>query len=146
MRKCLLFLAAATLTTTMAFAQSSGNFAYGNSGSTHCVLSSNGQITGTTNCAAGSCFVNSDCSNLIGPAGQVATCVGGNPNTNTLGSCLFSCTGNGDCAPGQTCTGGVCTGGCTGSFSAGIKTNSGNGNVFLVRPSAVIGLLTDVSL
>lgn len=28
----------------------------------------------------------------------------------------------------------------------GIKTSSGNGNVFVVRPSAVIGLLTDVTV
>jgi len=35
---------------------------------------------------------------------------------------------------------------CVGSLAAGIKTNSGNGNVFVMRPSAVIGLLTDVSL
>jgi len=35
---------------------------------------------------------------------------------------------------------------CVGGFSVGIKTNSGNGNVFVMRPSAVIGLLTDVSL
>src|SRR5262249_45109214 len=35
---------------------------------------------------------------------------------------------------------------CVGSLNAGIKTNSGNGNVFVIRPSAVVGLLTDVSL
>ena len=35
---------------------------------------------------------------------------------------------------------------CVGGFSVGIKTNSGAGNVFVMRPSAVIGLLTDVSL
>ena len=35
---------------------------------------------------------------------------------------------------------------CVGSLAAGIKTSSGNGNVFVMRPSAVIGLLTDVSL
>src|SRR5262245_36551768 len=33
-----------------------------------------------------------------------------------------------------------------GGFGVGIKTNSGSGNVFVMRPSAVIGLLTDVSL
>ena len=36
--------------------------------------------------------------------------------------------------------------GCAGSIQAGIKTNSGSGNVFLIRPSAVIGLLTDVTV
>jgi len=35
---------------------------------------------------------------------------------------------------------------CGGSIVAGIKTNSGSGNVFDVRPSAVIGLLTDVAV
>jgi hypothetical protein len=33
-----------------------------------------------------------------------------------------------------------------GNAVAGIKTSSGNGNVFVVRPSAVIGLLTDVTV
>jgi hypothetical protein len=46
-----------------------------------------------------------------------------------------ACTGNGQ-------GGGLCAGG----FAVGIKTNSGAGNVFDIRPSAVIGLLTDVSL
>ena len=46
-----------------------------------------------------------------------------------------------------TCTGnGQGSGLCAGGFAVGIKTNSGNGNVFDIRPSAVIGLLTDVSL
>ena len=45
------------------------------------------------------------------------------------------------------CTGdGQGSGLCVGGFAVGIKTNSGNGNVFDIRPSAVIGLLTDVSL
>jgi hypothetical protein len=42
------------------------------------------------------------------------------------------------------CTG--VEGTCVGGFNVGIKTNSGAGNVFVMRPSAVIGLLTDVSL
>lgn len=45
------------------------------------------------------------------------------------------------------CTGdGQGSGLCVGGFAVGIKTNSGSGNVFDIRPSAVIGLLTDVSL
>jgi hypothetical protein len=43
----------------------------------------------------------------------------------------------------------VCTpqsGECMGTAVAGIKTNSGNGNLFVVRPSAVVGLLTDVTV
>jgi len=35
---------------------------------------------------------------------------------------------------------------CVGGFAVGIKTNSGSGNVFDILPSAVVGLLTDVSL
>jgi len=43
----------------------------------------------------------------------------------------------------------VCTpqsGECMGTAVAGIKTNSGTGNLFVVRPSAVVGLLTDVTV
>jgi len=36
--------------------------------------------------------------------------------------------------------------GCVGEANAGIKTNSGSGNVFVVRPAAVVGLLTDVTV
>ena len=49
----------------------------------------------------------------------------------------------------QTCDSTGCTaqtGDCVGSFAAGIKTSSGNGNVFVIRPSMVIGLLTDVTI
>src|SRR5262249_22619329 len=35
---------------------------------------------------------------------------------------------------------------CGGTINAGIKTNSGSGNVFVIRPSAVIGLLTNVTV
>src|SRR5207247_10827563 len=35
---------------------------------------------------------------------------------------------------------------CAGALQAGIKTNGGSGNIFLIRPSAVIGLLTDVTV
>jgi hypothetical protein len=38
------------------------------------------------------------------------------------------------------------TGTCVGNVKAGIKTNSGSGNVFVIRPSAVIGLLTDTTI
>lgn len=145
MRKCILFLVAATLTCATAFGQSSGNFTYGNTGDTHCVLQTGagnaGQITGGAICAAGSCFSNSDCAAL----GGNLVCVGANVATNTLGLCQTPCANNNDCPQGQTCNSGVC-GNCAGTISAAIKTNSGNGNVFVVRPSAVIGLLTDVSL
>jgi len=92
-----------------ALAQSSGNFTYGsNGGTTHCVLESNGNITGGQICQE-------DCT--LQPDGTVA------------------CTGAGQGS-----------GLCVGSLAAGIKTSSGSGNVFVMRPSAVIGLLTDVSL
>lgn len=56
--------------------------------------------------------------------------------------CESQCTLNPDGT--FTCT--DATGDCIGSAKAGIKTSSGNGNVFVVRPSAVIGLLTDVQV
>src|SRR5215469_8157939 len=56
--------------------------------------------------------------------------------------CQQSCTLNSDGT--SSCT--TASGQCMGSAVAGIKTSSGNGNVFVVRPSAVIGLLTDVTV
>ena len=109
MRKVVIVVAVLTFATAFAVAQSSGNFTYGsNGGSTHCVLNSNGSITGGQTCE-NNCTLN--------PDGTI------------------SCTGDGQ---GSEL--------CVGGFSVGIKTNSGNGNVFVLRPSAVIGLLTDVSL
>lgn len=137
MKKLLLVLAAAALVPALAHAQSSGSFTYGNTGGTHCVLNGqNGKITGGSICASGA-----DC-----------TALGCSPLGVTTGS---ACTVNADCGTGATCnnpTGGQGAGTCStegvcgGSIVAGIKTNSGSGNVFDVRPSAVIGLLTDVSL
>ena len=103
----MLFLAgAALLCTTVAFAQSSGNFTYGTGGgTTACVMDSNGNITGGQTCQM---------------------------------SCTIDATGNSTCS--------TQTGTCIGNAIAGIKTSSGNGNVFVVRPSAVIGLLTDVTV
>ena len=57
-------------------------------------------------------------------------------------TCQQSCTLNPDGT--SSCT--TASGQCMGTAVAGIKTSSGNGNVFVVRPSAVIGLLTDVTL
>jgi hypothetical protein len=69
-------------------------------------------------------------------------------NTNTGGidggeQCQMSCTidpttGISSCTPAS--------GTCIGHAVVGIKTSSGSGNVFVVRPSAVIGLLTDVTV
>ena len=132
MRKCLFFLAAAALTTTIAFAQSSGNFTYGTSGgSLNCTLDEkNGNITGGALCSANNnggvtvtCSTDADCLNFYG-SNSGATC-----NT-TLGQCVLP-------TPDTN---------CGGNFYAGIKTSSGAGNVFVIRPSLVVGLLTDVTV
>jgi len=56
--------------------------------------------------------------------------------------CQSNCTI--DASGNSTCT--QQSGQCMGNAVAGIKTSSGNGNVFVVRPSAVVGLLTDVTV
>jgi hypothetical protein len=56
--------------------------------------------------------------------------------------CEYNCTLN----PDGTSTCSATSEQCIGNAMAGIKTSSGNGNVFVVRPSAVIGLLTDVTV
>lgn len=56
--------------------------------------------------------------------------------------CQSSCTI--DASGVSTCT--PASGQCMGNAVAGIKTNNGNGNLFVVRPSAVVGLLTDVTV
>src|SRR5437773_108415 len=53
-------------------------------------------------------------------------------------SCALDSSGVSQCTPAS--------GECMGTAVAGIKTSSGNGNVFVVRPSAVIGLLTNASV
>src|SRR6516164_295154 len=67
-----------------------------------------------------------------------------NPNGAISGGfqCQQSCTLNPDGT--SSCT--TASGQCMGNAVSGIKTSSGNGNVFVVRPSAVIGLLTDVTV
>src|SRR5712664_421463 len=123
--------------------RASGNFNY-TSGPTACVLQSNGSITGGIPCGpistGGACTTNANC---------------------TFGS--QTCQGAISCVPGIPCaTGGICdvsgfcpnTGVCSGTASktcigdthVSIKTSTGKGNVFVVRPSAVIGLLTDVTV
>lgn len=95
------------LAATIAVAQSSGNFSYGNTGGTHCVLNGgNGAITGGATCAQASVCGSTGCTIVPDPNQQ----------------------------------------NCAGSLAAGIKTNSGAGNVFVVEPSAVIGLLTNVTV
>src|SRR5579863_7539317 len=72
----------------------------------------------------------------------VACTMDSNGNITGGFTCVSSCTI--DAAGNSTCT--PKSGNCMGSAIAGIKTSSGNGNVFVVRPSAVIGLLTDVTV
>ena len=146
------------------YAQSSGNFSYGNTGTTHCVLNNNGtgSITGAPSCdqqTGPSCTIDADCASYPGQL----TCFNPTPGITGAGQCLNStsgatCSSDATCTvPGQTCifpvggaTQGVCgvvqNGICNGSLQAGIKTSGGSGNLFLIRPSAVIGLLTDVAV
>jgi len=129
-----------------AFAQASGNFNY-TSGPTACVLQSNGSITGGIPCGpistGGACTTNANCT--FGSQ----TCQGAIPCSLFGGQCAASgtvcdvingfCEGTGICA-------GTASANCIGHTDVAIKTNSGNGNVFVVTPSAVIGLLTDVTV
>ncbi len=161
MKKVLLILAVVVIVPALAKGQSSGNFSYGNTGTTHCVLNNDGTgtIAGGDMCSqqtGASCTINTDCSAgtfCFNPTGGklAGQCV----NSTSGGSCMS----NADCTvTGQTCIlpvanpvppgicGVVSNGACAGSLEAGIKTSSGSGNVFLVRPSAVIGLLTDVTV
>jgi hypothetical protein len=140
MKKVLLILAVAVMVPALAKGQSSGSFSYGSFGTgpndTACALvSSNGSITGGQQCSMSSlggtsfaCTTNSDCTAMFG-SNSGATCNNPTNGTNT-GTCQLPPT----------------SGDCIGSAHAAIKTNSGSGNVFDIRPSAVIGLLTDVTI
>ena len=107
MKKIATVIAVLAFVTTVAFAQSSGNFSYGTSpqNDVACSIDQNGAMSGTEQCQE-SCTLNAD-------------------GTSTCGT------------PSGT---------CNGHAVAGIKTSSGAGNIFVVRPSAVIGLLTDVTV
>src|SRR5215472_3750101 len=72
--------------------------------------------------------------------------VGCTLNTNGAIQGGFQCQQNCTLNPDGTSSCTTATGECMGNAVAGIKTSSGNGNVFVVRPSAVIGLLTDVTV
>ena len=118
-----------------AFAQSSGSFSYG----------TGNNFTGTTGCM------------LVSNSGAISG--GQQCSQSSLGGTSFACTNDSQCTAifgsnsGATCDPVALTcvlppkaGDCIGHASAGLKTNSGNGNVFDIRPSAVIGLLTDVTV
>jgi hypothetical protein len=148
------FLAGAALVATLgasrAFAQSSGSFEYSNGGGlTACVLNNtDGSITGGTQCGPISsggtaCTTDANCPS------QTQTCQGAVACTAGGTQCVASGT---VCDPvNLVCEGtGICSGSaslsCIGHTDVAIKTSSGNGNVFDVRPSAVIGLLTDATI
>jgi hypothetical protein len=136
-RKMLFLLGTMLLCSVVAFGQASGSFTYGNTGGTHCVLnSSNGSIRGGATCATAACPNGLNCSPLPTPSAG-STCTTDADCGGVAGACVI---------PAGQATGTCNNGTCGGSIIAGIKTNSGSGNVFDVRPSAVIGLLTDVSL
>jgi hypothetical protein len=59
-------------------------------------------------------------------------------------TCSLNADGTITCTPAANGSGSTL--GCIGSAKAGIKTNSGSGNVFDIRPSAVVALLTDVTV
>ena len=107
MKKITILVASLALATTMAFAQSSGNFSYGTSPQNEaaCVMDNSGNISNGEQCQE---------------------------------SCTIDSSGNSTCTP--------VSGTCNGHAVAGIKTSSGAGNIFVIRPSAVIGLLTDVTV
>jgi hypothetical protein len=92
------------------------------------------------------CLANAQSSGSFsyGNTGGTHCVLNGNNGAITGGATCSSgtdCTALG-CTPIPAATGNV----CGGTINAGIKTNSGSGNVFDVRPSAVIGLLTDVAV
>lgn len=133
-----------------AFAQSSGSFEYSNAGGlTACVLNnSDGSITGGMPCGPISsggtaCTTDANCpSGTQTCQGAIACTAGG---TQCLASGTTCDTINGFCSNTGICSGSA-TSSCVGHTDVAIKTSSGNGNVFDVRPSAVIGLLTDATI
>ncbi len=135
------------------FAQSSGSFNYssvGAGGPTGCVVNNqNGTITGGMTCgpltSGGACTTTGNCSSPLTCQGATA-CTPGTFTCPGATACDASgfCPNSGVCQ--GSCSGSSCPGNCIGSTDVGMKTNSGSGNVFVVTPSAVIGLLTDVTV
>lgn len=154
MRKLLIGITIAVIATVAArstvFAQASGSFQYSNAGGlTACVLNnSDGSITGGTQCGPVSsggtaCTTTANCPSATQTCqGAVACTVGGNECAASGTTCDVV---NGFCTDTGICSGSA-SASCVGHTDVAIKTNSGNGNVFDVRPSAVIGLLTDATI
>jgi hypothetical protein len=101
-----------------------------------CTVVAFGQSSGSFNYGTqgGStgCVVNNNNGSITGGAQCSLSVFNGQANCGATGQ--PPCTGSGD----QTA--------CIGDVKTTIKTSSGNGNVFVVRPSAVIGLLTDATV
>jgi len=116
--KILFLVGAALLCTTVALGQAIGSFNYSpaSESPTACVLNNNNNGTITGGQQCASNIVFSG-------SGGTGNCGGVDANGN----------------PNPPCN-------CIGSVDTGIKTSSGNGNVFVIRPSAVVGLLTDVTV
>ncbi len=142
-------LMAAVFLAQTALAQSSGSFEYSNAGGlTACVLnSSNGSISGGMPCGpissgGGACTTAANCAGGQTCQGAVACTTNTDCGAGTSGVC--------DNVSGFCANSGICSGSaskeCIGSTDVAIKTSSGSGNVFVVRPSAVIGLLTDATI
>jgi hypothetical protein len=170
MKKLAMTVSLSLFVACSAWAQSSGSFAYGTgnsfTGDTACTLLSNGKLHGGQQCIVSSLGTGADTTTPC-PAAP-ATCaglVGGNSTCDlATGFCtestLFSCTTNSDCTAiygsnsGATCVSGSCqlptspngANDCIGNAQASVKTNSGSGNVLDIRTSAVVGLLTDVTI
>lgn len=132
-----------------AFAQSSGSFEYSDAGGlTACVLNNtDGTITGGQPCGPVSsggtaCTITSNCPSATQTCQGAIACAS---NTDCLASGTTCDVVNGFCADTGVCSGSA-SASCVGHTDVAIKTNSGNGNVFVVRPSAVIGLLTDATI
>jgi hypothetical protein len=76
------------------------------------------------------------------PQSQTGCVLESNGSISGGEQCQMSC--NIDASGNSTCT--PTSGTCMDHAVAGIKTSAGAGNIFVVRPSAVIGLLTDVTV
>lgn len=76
------------------------------------------------------------------PQNQTGCVLESNGNISGGEQCQMSCSI--DSSGNSTCT--TASGTCMDHAVAGIKTSAGSGNIFDIRPSAVIGLLTDVTV
>jgi hypothetical protein len=154
-RKTLFLFGAMLLCNVVAFGQASGSFNYNlANATTACTVNhTSGTITGGVSCGplisgGNSCTTSTDCSGGAACSGQVActaTTICPGQTLAGVGCDAVSgfCTNSGICnlAPGT-----VASTSCIGNTDVTMKTSSGNGNVFVVRPAAVVALLTDVTL